>query len=92
MTKPILAENEDTPQQDSAGEKGKYPDKNRGGRPKGSPHYGNCKVNIYLSDEEYKLFMEFVTEGWYDKNSSGAGRHLLSRALHDWVKKGRKKM
>ena len=66
--------------------------KNKGGRPTGGPGYTHHRLNIYLSDEEYKLFMEFVTEGWYDQNVSGAGRYLLSATLQEWQKQGRKKM
>lgn len=65
--------------------------KKKGGRPSRKPKYANCQLNIYLSEDEFKLFNEFVAEGWYDKNSSGAGRFLLMRSLHEWVKKGRKK-
>ena len=64
--------------------------KNKGGRPKGRPKYGNCKLTLYLSEEEIQLFQAFVNEGWHDKNSSGAGRYLLLSTLHDWDKKGRK--
>jgi hypothetical protein len=63
----------------------------KGGRPSGKPKYANCQLNIYLSEDEFRLFHEFVAEGWYDKNASGAGRFLLMRSLHEWVKKGRKK-
>jgi hypothetical protein len=76
------------PVQDSASQ---LPQKNKGGRPQG-PGYTHHRLNIYLSHEEYKLFMDFVTEGWYDQNASGAGRYLLSTALQEWQKQGRKKM
>jgi hypothetical protein len=67
-------------------------EKNKGGRPKGRPKYGNFKLNIYLSEEEFKFFKDFIAEAWHDKNSSGAGRYLLVRMLHEWVKKGRQKI
>lgn len=68
------------------------PQKTKGGRPKGGPGYTHHRLNIYLSDEEYKLFMDFVTEGWHDQNASGAGRYLLSTGLQEWQRQGRKKM
>ena len=77
------------PVQDSASQ---LAQKNKGGRPIGGPGYTHHRLNIYLSDEEYKLFMDFVTNGWYDPNSSSAGRYLLSTALQEWQKQGRKKM
>lgn len=67
-------------------------EKNKGGRPKGKPKYGNFKLNIYLSEEEFKLFKGFIAEAWHDKNSSGAGRYLLMRTLHEWGRKGRKRV
>jgi hypothetical protein len=69
----------------------KEPAPKKGGRPSGKPKYANYQLNIYLSEDEFRFFHEFVTEGWYDKNASGAGRFLLMRSLHEWVKKGRKK-
>jgi hypothetical protein len=82
----------DLPEPNDADEKETSPDRPKSGRPKGGPPYANCKLNIYLSEDEYRHFMEFFAEGWYDKNASAAGRYLLSRALHEWVKKGRKKL
>jgi hypothetical protein len=72
-----------------AGQNEPAPKKSR--RPLGKPKYANCHLNIYLSEDEFRFFHEFVAEGWYDKNASGAGRFLLMRSLHEWVKKGRKK-
>ena len=72
-------------------EKDGISEKNKGGRPKGKPKYGNFKLNIYLSEEEFRLFKDFIAEAWHDKNSSGAGRFLLMKMLHEWVRKGRRK-
>jgi hypothetical protein len=66
--------------------------KNKGGRPKGKPAYGNRKLNIYLSDQEFSLFMAFVSTGWYDHNASAAGRYLLTTTLQEWQRKGSKKI
>jgi len=66
--------------------------KNKGGRPKGGPSNTHHRLNIYVSDEEYKRFMEFVSNAWYDQNASGAGRYLLSTALQNWQRGGRKKI
>lgn len=88
MTEPLP----DLPEPNDAGQKENPAAKRKGGRPKGEPPYANCKLNIYLSEDEYRHFMEFVAEGWYDKNASAAGRYLLSRALHEWERKGRKKL
>ena len=92
MTKQLIFFNEEMKQPEPAVEKEKAPDKNKGGRPKDKPKYANCKLNIYLSENEYKLFKEFTEEGWHDKNASGVGRYLLLFALHVWAKKGRKKV
>lgn len=70
----------------------KAPQKNKGGRPKGKTSYGNHKLNIYLSDEDFNNFKAFFSEAWGDRNVSGAGRHLLLYALRVWEKKGRKKV
>jgi hypothetical protein len=66
--------------------------KNKGGRPKGGPGSTHHRLNIYVSDEEYKRFMEFVSNAWYDQNASGAGRYLLATALQNWQRGGRKKI
>ena len=66
--------------------------KNKGGRPKGRLPYGNHKLNIYLSDEDYDHFKAFCSEAWNERNASGAGRHLILYALGVWEKKGRKKV
>ncbi len=66
--------------------------KNKGGRPKGRHLYGNHKLNIYLSDEDYDQFKAFYSEAWGNNNASAAGRHLLLYALRIWQKKGRKKV
>lgn len=66
--------------------------KNKGGRPKGGPGSSHHRLNIYVSDEEYKRFMEFVSDAWYDQNASGAGRYLLAMALQNWQRGGRKKI
>lgn len=79
-------------QESERNRKSPLPQKNKGGRPIGGPGYTHHRLNIYLSDEEFKLFMDFVTSGWYDQNASGAGRYLLSTALQEWQKQGRKKM
>jgi hypothetical protein len=89
MTEPLLPY---LPEPNDAGQKENSPDKNKGGRPKGGRQYANCRLNIYLSAEEFKFFREFVGEGWYDKNASVAGRYLLLRALHEWDRKGRKRL
>ena len=79
-------------QPEEAIEKGVISEKNKGGRPKGKPKYGNFKLNIYLSEGEFRLFKDFIAEAWHDKNSLGAGRYLLILSLHDWVKKGKRKI
>jgi len=66
--------------------------KNKGGRPKGGSGHTHHRLNIYVSDEEYKRFMEFVLNGWYDQNASSAGRFLLATALQNWQLGGRKKI
>jgi hypothetical protein len=77
---------------EEAVEKEGISEKNKGGRPKGKPKYGNFKLNIYLSEEEFRLFKDFIAEAWPDKNSSSAGRYLLMRTLHDWESKGRRRV
>lgn len=64
--------------------------KNKGGRPKGGPGNTHHRLNIYVSDDEYKRFMEFVSNGWYDQNASSAGRYLPAAALLNWQRGGRK--
>jgi len=75
-----------------AGDKEKIFKKNKGGRRKGKPKYGNFKLNIYLSEEQFGVFKDFIAEAWHGKNSSGAGRYLLMRTLHEWGKKGRRRV
>lgn len=84
-----IAGNGQEPVQDTVNQ---LPQENKGGRPIGGPGYTRHRLNIYLSDEEYKLFMDFVMVSWYDQNASGAGRYLLDTALQEWQKQGRKKM
>ena len=80
--------------QEEAGMNGKRPtdQKNKGGRPKGGSGSTHHRLNIYVSDEEYKRFMEFISDAWYDQNASGAGRYLLAMALQNWQRGGRKKI
>jgi hypothetical protein len=90
MSTTVLPENEDSAQsnQDSAGEIAL--NKNKGGWPKGKDIYGNRRLNIYLSDEMYALFMAYVSSHRWDHNISGVGRQVLESALLEWDKKGRK--
>jgi len=69
MSTPTLPENENASQ------------KNKVGRPKGRPPYGNHKLNIYLSDEDYDHFKTFCSEAWNERNASAAGRHLILYAF-----------
>jgi hypothetical protein len=71
-------------QQEEAVEKEGFSEKNKGGRPKDKPKYGNYKLNNYLSKEEFKIFKDLIEEAWHDKNSSGAGRYLLLKMLQEW--------
>jgi hypothetical protein len=89
MTTDNSLENAQNPTRDN-GEQ--TPQKNKGGRPSGRPSYGNNKLNIYLSDEDYNIFMTFFSKGWNGHNKSSAGRHLLITALQDWQRKGAKKI
>lgn len=68
------------------------PPKNRGGRPKGKPIYFNHKLTLYLSEDEYRRFMEFSEKGWCDYNFSRSARFLLLHTLEDWERKGKKKV
>jgi hypothetical protein len=92
MSIPELDENGVKTNPDPDRPAGKVPQKNKGGRPKGRDCYCNHKVNIYLTDEEYGLFMAFVSKGWHDQNASGAGRYLISTALKEWRQKGERRL
>jgi hypothetical protein len=62
MTEELIDINLGMDQQEEAVEKEEISEKNKGGRPKGKPKYGNFKLNIYLSEDEFKLFKDFIAE------------------------------
>ena len=68
------------------------PPKSKGGRPKGKQRYLNFKLTLYLSEDEYRQFMEFSEKAWYDHNLSRSARFLLLHTLEDWERKGKRKV
>jgi hypothetical protein len=56
--------------------------------------YHNDQVKALIgseSEDEFRLFKDFIADAWHDKNSSSAGRYLQLFSLHDLANKGRKK-